>query len=264
MPRPEARRTLATSALALAFGAAAAGASPLIAHTVAASYPHDRGAFTQGLQLEGGQLFESSGLYGQSFIRIAGVDGREIVRVPLPADAFAEGLALLGDRLYLLSWRERQLRVYDRQLRLLSQHPYPRDGWGLTHDGHQLIASDGSDTLHFIDPATLETVRSLRVREDGQPLNLLNELEWVEGLIFANVWMSQRIVAIDPASGEVLGHLELVGLLPAALRRADTDVLNGIAWDRQRRQLLVTGKRWPRLYALRLEHLPRARPALSE
>lgn len=214
--------------------------------------PHSRDSFTQGLQLEGGLLYESGGGYGSSLLRISSPEGRELAQQPLARELFAEGLTVRDQRIYLLTWREHQLRVYDSALKLLQTHPYPREGWGLTHNQRELITSDGSDTLYFLDPTSLQTLRSLKVTDQGKPVAKLNELEWVDGLIYANIWLSDLIVRIDPQTGVVQDHLDLHGLLPEQARDANTDVLNGIAWDAAKGELLVTGKRWPRLYRLKL------------
>ena len=159
----------------------------------------------------------------------------------------------MGQQLYQLTWRAGKALVFDvSNLQLLKHFDYPGQGWGLCNNGEQLIMSNGSDQLQFINPRDFSTVKTIAVTEQGKPLHKLNELEWVEGYIFANIWQSNRIVIIEPDSGQVLSSINLNGLLPEELRSADTDVLNGIAYDAKQQRLLVTGKNWPRLYHIQL------------
>lgn len=235
-----------------------ADASPVIAWRVITEYPRDPDTFTQGLQLDGNTLLHSGGLYGRSSLQRTTLDGFPLARAALPGDHFAEGVTRLRDRVYLLTWREGTLWLFTPDLQPVQRIRYSGEGWGITHDGHALITSDGSDQLRWRDATDFRVTRTLSVHEDGLPVTQLNELEYVDGLVFANLWQSDRIVVISPDNGQVLGHLDLAGLLPEVLRQPGTDVLNGIAWDPERRLLLVTGKRWPRLYALEL--LPDALP----
>lgn len=219
------------------------------------SFPHDSAAFTQGLLWLGGRLYESTGRYGQSSLRIVQVETGEVLqRVNLGPQYFAEGLAAVGDRLYQLTWREGVAFIYDAQtLRQVSQVAYQGEGWGLTSDGRRLVVSDGSSYLTFVDPTTFQVDTTLRVTDGGRPVDQLNELEWVRGEIWANVWHTHRIARIDPATGRVKGWLDLSALIPAV---ADPEaVLNGIAYDEQANRLLVTGKLWPRLYEIRVPSL---------
>jgi glutamine cyclotransferase len=217
-------------------------------------YPHDPTAFTQGLIYHNGYLYESTGLYGQSSLRqVELVNGEVLQQVNLPPDTFGEGLTLWEDKLLQLTWREETGFIYDREdFTLLGQFTYPTEGWGLTHDGERLIMTDGSHLLYFIDPASFQVTGSIPVLDQGEPVERLNELEFINGRVFANSWLTDEIVRIDPETGEVLGWVELRGLLPEDLRNPDTDVLNGIAYDPEGNRLWVTGKNWPQLYEIRL------------
>ena len=219
--------------------------------------PQSRTNFVQGLEIHDGKLYLSSGLYGQSRLAVYDFDSGELLKqLKLPAQLFAEGLTLHGKRLYQLTWRSGMVLVYNSE-NLDFEHWFriPGEGWGLTHNGQHLIYSDGSDKLHFIDPEKEQIIASLSVVEAGQPVSRLNELEWIEGRIWANIWQQDRIVIINPDTGEVEASINLVGLLPALERRRDTDVLNGIARDPADGSIWLTGKRWPWLYQIEL--LPR-------
>jgi len=223
--------------------------------------PHDTAAYTQGLVAVGGDLYESTGLYGQSQVRrLNRATGQVEAATPLASDRFGEGLTFLNGRLYQLTWKNMVGYVYDAStLAPLDSFRYEREGWGLTTDGNALIMSDGTARLRFLDPATFAVIREVTVRDQGSPLSQLNELEYVQGVIFANVYQSDWIVRVDPDSGTVLEWIDLAGLLPERDRTPATDVLNGIAFDQESGHLLVTGKRWPWLFALRLDSLtPRA------
>lgn len=227
--------------------------------------PHSRKNFTQGLYLEQGILYESSGLYGQSTLsKYRFTDYKLLQQIELPGDFFAEGLTVMGGQLYLLSWREGEGRVYDASdLRLLGRFAIQGQGWGLTHHDGQLIMSNGSATISFHNPHNFAIEKRIEVRENGRPLSNLNELEWVDGKILANVWQQERIVRIDPATGRVEASIDFSGLLPATERYPDTNVMNGIAYDPAQDLLLLTGKRWPWLYKVRLlpaDSQKRARP----
>ncbi len=217
--------------------------------------PHDPAAFTQGLVYDAGRrlLLESVGRYGQSDVRAVSAEtGAVLARRPGPAQVFHEGLAQAGDRLYLLTWRERTGYVLNpASLAPLGTFSYDFEGWGLTFDGRELIASDGSDVLRFLDPTGFREVRQLRVRAGGRPLVRLNELEFDpgRGALWANVWLTDCLVRLDPRTGEVDALLDLSGLLPAPLRPG-ADVLNGAALDPGTGRLYVTGKLWPRMYEI--------------
>ena len=235
--------------------AAADGDAPVeIGYSVVATYPHDRGAFTQGLVYAGGALYESTGLYGRSSVRRVHMKTGtpELVR-PLAAQYFGEGLTAFGERLIQLTWHSGKAFVYRRgDLQPIGEHRYATNGWGLTHDGRHLIMSDGSATLYFLDPDRFTEVRRLEVRDHLGPVTFLNELEYVGGDIFANVWRSSRILRIDAASGRVTGFIDLSALAAPMEREPSADVLNGIAYIPGSGRLLVTGKQWPYLYAIEL------------
>ena len=217
-------------------------------------YPHDRGAFTQGLVYLDGDLYESTGLYGQSSLRRVALEtGAVLDRIELSPEVFAEGLTYWQETLVQLTWREGTGFVYDRaEFALLGSFSYPTEGWGLTQDGDRLIMSDGTSSLIFLDPETFTPLGSVRVTYQGQEIQRINELEFVRGEVFANVWQTDQIIRIDPDTGQVLGWIDLTDLLPPEARQPDTDVLNGIAYDPGRDRLFVTGKRWPHLYEIRL------------
>ncbi len=216
----------------------------------------DRNNFTQGLEIHDGRLYVSSGLYGQSAIRVYAFPELEPLQtIPVDSRIFAEGLTIIDNRLFLLSWRERIMLVYSLpDMTLLGQSALPGQGWGATHHGSVLWFSDGSDKLYSADINDGGKLSVLPVTLDGAPLRNLNELEWVQGEIWANVWQSDQIARIDPASGRVVGIIDLTGLLTDEDRLRDTDVLNGIARDPDTGAIWVTGKRWPWLFEIALEN----------
>ncbi len=233
---------------------------PVYGYKIVASYPHDIDAFTEGLFYKNGFLYESTGLLERSSVRKVRLKTGEVVRrVELPADVFGEGITSWSDRLIGLTWQSHIGFVLDLgSFSLRDRFSYPGEGWGLTHDDRHIIMSDGTADLRFLDPSSLRELRRLRVTANGEPVSQLNELEWVDGEIFANVWQTDRIARIDPKTGNVVGWIDLTGLLPASERIANrTDVLNGIAFDASTKRLFVTGKLWPKLYQIRLI----ARPA---
>lgn len=243
----------AVLALAIPIGATAeSGSTPIYGYRVVNVYPHDRDAFTQGLVYDGGVLYEGTGLYGRSTLRRVELEtGRVLERRRLPRHVFGEGITVFGDRIIQLSWRSQIVLLYDkRTLQLLSQTPYAGEGWGLTHDGTQLIISDGSANLRFLDPRTLAVVRRIEVRDERGPVASLNELEHVRGEIYANVWQTDRVAVISPQTGRVRAWIDLGGLLSAD--DAPVDVLNGIAYDKERDRLFVTGKLWPKLFEIQV------------
>ena len=245
-------RLLVALAMAVAFaGCSRNDADP---YSVVARVAHDTTAYTQGLVYAEGQLYESTGLLGQSQVRrVNRTSGQVEAAVALAADRFGEGLTLLDGKLYQLTWTSMVGYVYDAAtLTPLDSFRYDGEGWGLTTDGDALIMSDGTAQLRFVDPGTFAVVREVTVRDQGSPLSQLNELEYIEGTIFANIYRSDWIVRIDPDSGTVVEWIDLADLLPERERTITTDVLNGIAWDGNARHLLVTGKRWPWLFELRL------------
>ncbi len=237
--------------------ARAGSGAALLAHRVVSAYPHDANAFTQGLLFHAGTLFESTGLRGRSRLRRVELEsGRVLAERRLPDWAFGEGLALFGDELVQLTWQSGiALRWRLADFAPLGEHRYRGEGWGLASDGERLWMSDGSDTLTLRDPRSFEIVRRLRVHDAGHPVRRLNELEFIDGALYANVWQSSRIARIEPASGEVSGWIDLSALPGPMYASARIDVLNGIAWDAAGRRLFVTGKLWPRLFGLALEGL---------
>lgn len=225
-------------------------------YTVVKTYPHAAGDFTQGLVFVDDRLYESTGLYGQSAVSIKSLDsGRIIKRFPLPERYFGEGLAAVDGRLVQLTYREQTGFVYDRDtLEVLQEFRYQGEGWGLTYDGRNLIMSDGSAKLHFLDPASHRRQRSLKVTRMGEVMGSLNELEYVEGRIYANVWLRNIIVEIDAITGHVTGEADLSELADRHAVSPDS-VLNGIAYHSRNGTFLVTGKFWPALYEIKL-HAP--------
>jgi glutaminyl-peptide cyclotransferase len=235
---------------------AATAALSLYSYRVVSVFPHDPAAFTQGLVYQDGIFYEGTGLRGQSTVRqIDPATGQVLQGIRLPDQYFGEGIAILGDRLYQLTWQESTGFVYGKDsFELLGTWTYAGEGWGLTTDGQRLIMSDGTHELRFLDPETLqETGRIGVVDAGGQPLARLNELEWVDGEVWANVWQTDQIARIDPTTGRLLGWIDLTGLLPAEDRAAQhVDVLNGIAYDPATGRLFVTGKWWPKLFEIEL------------
>jgi glutaminyl-peptide cyclotransferase len=229
--------------------------APTVAVQQIRSFPHDSTAFTQGLVWRGGRLYESTGRYGESSMRLVELEtGRVIEKVDLADTYFAEGLAAVGDTLYQLTWKEGVAFKYDANtMRPAGQVSYTGEAWGLATDGRRLIVSDGSSYLTFIDPRTFQIDTTVRVTNGGQPVDQLNELEWVRGEVWANVWHTQQIVRIDPATGRVKGMLDLSALIPPV---SDPEgVLNGTAYDESTNRLLVTGKLWPRVYEISIPSL---------
>ena len=221
---------------------------------VVGSYPHDPNAYLQGLVWHDGGFFESTGLLGRSTLRrVEWPSGRVLRRVDLPPDVFGEGLARVGNRLVQLTWRSGRGFVYDlKTLRLLEEFRFEGEGWGLAFDGASLILSDGTDVLTYRDPQRFTPTRTLAVTWNGRPLHRLNELEFIDGEVWANVWYTDFIVRIDPASGRVSSFLDLTGLLPPAQRRQPDAVLNGIAYDPATRRVFVSGKLWPLIFEIRV------------
>ncbi len=215
-------------------------------------YPHDPSAFTQGLVYADGHLYESTGLEGASELRQVDLEtGKIIRRRALGSDEFGEGLTDWDGRLLQLTWTGMRGFIYERtSLAVSGTFRYAGEGWGLTHDGRRLILSDGTAVLRFLDPETFREIGRLPVHDEGRAVPRLNELEYVRGEVYANVWQSDRVARISPETGAVLGWIDLAGLLSAADLRHPVDVLNGIAYDPGRERLFVTGKWWPKLFEI--------------
>lgn len=236
----------------VAWGQLGARRAPTVAgFKVLAAYPHDPMAFTQGLAIEAGQLYEGTGQYGASTVRRVDLaSGRPEKQRALSPRYFGEGIAILGGLLYQITWQNGAAVVYDLDtFEVQRTMQYDGEGWGLTHDGKQLIMSDGSATIRFRDPQTFAVTREIEVRDNGVPLAMLNELEYIDGEIWSNIWYDDRIARISPADGTVLGFIDLSTLYPKSARGSEA-VLNGIAYDAKAKRLFVTGKNWPQLYQI--------------
>jgi glutaminyl-peptide cyclotransferase len=230
-------------------------AVPVYSYKIVHVYPHDTGAYTEGLFFKDGCLFESTGEAGQSTVRKVDLKSGEVMqRYNLPSQYFGEGIVDWKGHLVQLTWQTQIGFVYDlASFKTLRTFTYPGEGWALTRDAKHLYMSDGSPVLRILDPETLTSTGSIHVTADGVPVTSLNELEWVKGELYANVWLTNRIARIDPTSGHVVGWIDLTGLLDVnQLPDPGNDVLNGIAYDAQHDRLFVTGKRWPKLYEIKL------------
>lgn len=230
--------------------------APRIEVDVLRAFPHDPGAFTQGLVVRNGQIFESTGLYGQSTVRRVDLDtGAVLQTARLPDTQFGEGLAIWKNTLVVLTWQSGQGHVLDLDsFKPVRTFAYPGEGWGLARTDRELVMSDGSSAIRFLDPDTFEEKRRIAVTDGGRPVKRLNELEWINGEIWANVWQTDRIATINPEHGNVTGWIDLSGLLQDSGAGMDgADVLNGIAYDSESGRIFVTGKQWPRLFEIRLK-----------
>ena len=239
--------------VAVIAGLAAAGCSHAAdSYRVIHTYPHDQQAFTQGLIYLDGHLYESTGIQGKSSLREEDLETGRILRFQeVPDKYFAEGLTDWGDTLIQLTWQSHIAFVYDRAtFRFLRSFNYDGEGWGLTHDARSLILSDGSADLRFLDPSTFRVTRTITVKDQGKPVTQLNELEYIHGEVYANIWHSDRIARISPATGQVLGWIDLTGILPAGEHSTAEAVLNGIAYDAAHNRLFVTGKLWPKIFEI--------------
>ena len=252
------RRASALAVVLLALSAAAAGAAPAARWTLVATHPHDATAFTEGLVAEGGVLLESTGLEGQSSVRrVDPASGQVLVLRPLAASLFGEGLTVLHGAAIQLTWTDHRVFSYmPATLQRTDSRRYPFEGWGLTTNGRQLIASDGSDTVRWLDPTTLRVTRTITVHDGLRRIDQLNELELIDGVLWANVWHSDRIALIDPADGHVRAWLNMTSLRTRL--SSPGEVLNGIARYPGAGTIVVTGKLWPELFEIRLVgRLPR-------
>jgi len=220
---------------------------------VVAEYPHDTGSYTQGLFFHDGQMYESTGLHGKSTFRKVDVEtGEALEKLNFDKKYFVEGSVIWNGNLYILTWESRVAFIYDAEtLEYKSSWKYPREGWGITTDGKHLIASDGTANLYFMDENFAQKKKVL-VTIDDRPVRFLNELEYIDGKIWANVYTADEIVIIDPKDGRVVGVIDCRGLLPKELRTPDTDVLNGIAYDEKTGKIYLTGKNWPKIYEIKL------------
>ena len=229
--------------------------APTYTYEIVHTYPHDPDAYTQGLIFDNGQLLESTGRNGKSSLRRVELQtGKVLQQVVVPEEYFAEGIALLHEKIYQLTWQHQLCFVYDHQtFKKLGQLSYDGEGWGLTTDGHSLILSDGTSHLRFLTPDNFNVTRTLEVLDGNEPVKELNELEYVKGQIYANVWHKQRIAIIDPKTGKVISWLNLDGLLPPNEVSDEEGVLNGIAYDEKTDRLFVTGKLWPKLFEIRVK-----------
>ncbi|TPG06454.1 glutaminyl-peptide cyclotransferase [Rhodanobacter glycinis] len=249
-----------TFALILLLGSAAAQAAiPVYGYKVVRTYPHDTGAYTEGLFYKDGYLYESTGQAGTSTVRKVELQSGETVqRYNVPSQYFGEGIVDWKDRLVQLTWQTQTGFVYDlASFKLQRTFTYPGEGWALTRDEHHLYMSDGSAVLRILDSESLASTGSILVTAEGSPVTNLNELEWIKGEIYANVWLTNRIARIDPANGHVVGWIDLDGLFDInQLPDPGNDVLNGIAYDAAHDRLFVTGKRWPTLFEIKLVKQP--------
>jgi glutaminyl-peptide cyclotransferase len=233
-------------------------AVPEYSATIVRIYPHDPGAFTEGLLYNAGSLYESTGRSGQSSIRQADLKtGKVVRRKDLDPEYFGEGIVIWKDRLIQLTWKNETGFVYDlKTFAVRSTFHYPGEGWALTQDGSHVIMSDGTSDLRILDPDSLSEIGRIHVTCDGHAIRNINELEWVKGEIYANIWLSTVIIRINPVTGAITGLIDLADLAASATKAAGDNVLNGIAYDAPRDRLFVTGKLWPALYQIRLARRP--------
>ena len=227
---------------------------PVYTYKVVNTYPHDRSAFTEGLVFEDGVLYEGTGLRGYSNLRRVKLETGEILQIrELSSQFFGEGVTLYGNKIIQLTWQSHIGFIYDKHsFKLVQEFNYPDEGWGITHDGKHLIMSDGTATLHFLDPETFEEISQIEVSANNTPVTRINELEYIQGEIYANIWQTERIARIDPLTGQVIGWIDLKGILSPEDDSETVDVLNGIAYDPKNSRLFVTGKFWPKLFEIEL------------
>jgi glutamine cyclotransferase len=228
---------------------------PTYTFEVVNSWPHDCKSYTQGLVFHQNLFFESAGHYGESSLRrVEPRTGKVLKKVKVSKEYFAEGIAIFEGKIFQLTWESQKGFIYDLDsFKLLGEFTYDGQGWGMTHDGHSLIMSDGTNQIRFLDPVSFKTERTISVYDNKRPVSQLNELEYVKGEIYANIWHSDRIVRLDPATGKILGWIDLTGLLTSTGDCESVDVLNGIAYDEQGDRLFVTGKDWPKVFEIRLK-----------
>jgi len=222
-------------------------------YIVVSTYPHDENAFTQGLLFDDGVLYESTGLYGSSSIRRTKLETGEVLQAhELPSQYFGEGITLFDNKIIQLTWQSNKGFVYNKtSFELLQDFDYSTEGWGITYDGSRLMMSDGTSNLYFLDAETFQRIGQIEVYDTGGPVDRLNELEYVEGYVYANVWLEEKIAIINPQTGQVEGWINMKGLQNTENQDLN-DVLNGIAYDSKGERLFVTGKRWPQLFEIKL------------
>jgi glutaminyl-peptide cyclotransferase len=232
---------------------------PVLGYEIVTTYPHDKEAFTEGLQYYNGFLYESTGLNGQSHLRKVDLKtGKVLQNIDLANEYFGEGITILGSKIYQLTYQTQVGFVYDlKTFKQLRQWNYQGEGWSLTNDGTNLIMSNGTDKIQYLDPNSLSTVKTIDITSDGMPVLYINELEYINGEIWANIWRTDRIARIDPATGNVKAWLDMRGLLTSAeLQSQNIDVLNGIAYDSEHDRVFVTGKNWPKLFEIKIRQQP--------
>ncbi|MBX7132527.1 MAG: glutaminyl-peptide cyclotransferase [Fimbriimonadaceae bacterium] len=229
---------------------------PVYGYQVVKTFPHDPMAFTQGLVFHDGYFLEGTGLEGRSSLRKVEIStGKVLQKIDIDSKYFGEGITLFKDKIYQITWQTNQAFEYDLEtFKRLKSFTYSTEGWGITHDGTKLIMSDGTATLYFRDPETFKEIGKVTVKDDNGEISLLNELEYIKGEIYANIWGTNTIARIDPKTGKVVGWIDLTGLLkPEDMKPGhQVDVLNGIAYDEKADRLFVTGKLWPKLYEIKL------------
>lgn len=227
----------------------------LYSYEVVHTWPHDAQAFTQGLVFHDGKLLESTGQIGSSSLRSVELEtGKVIRKIDISSPYFAEGITLLGGKIYQLTWQHERGFIYDSEsLKRIGEFPYQGEGWGLTNDGQSLILSDGTNRIRFIDPVNFRVTKTIAVSDKGTPVSRINELEYIKGEIFANIWHDDRIARVDGHTGKVVGWVNLQGLLPKNDVDNEEAVLNGIAYDESQDRLFVTGKLWPKLFEIRIK-----------
>ena len=228
--------------------------TPVYGYKVVKTYPHDKESFTQGLVMDKGVLYESTGLNGRSAIKTVDLETGKVIKSHELADKyFGEGITIVEDKIIQLTWRAKKGFVYDKEtLKLLKTFRYQTQGWGITYDGKYMIMSDGSDVLYFMDPDTFKALGTLEVYGDSGKVGKLNELEYIDGEIYANIWGTEKIARIDPKTGRITAWIDLTGLLSKQDKKDRVDVLNGIAFNSENGNLFVTGKLWPKIFEIEL------------
>ncbi len=249
--------------VAIALATTAIAQTPIYGYRVIHAYPHDPRAFTEGLEYRGGFLYESTGIKGQSWLRREKLETGDILQqIDIDPQYFGEGITILNQQITQLTWQTQVGFVYDQAtFRVKRTFNYPGEGWSLTNDGQNIYMDDGTSQIRVWDPVTLQERRRITVRDHGQPVTNLNELEWVRGELYANIWQKDVIARISPADGHIVGWIDLTGILSGADRTGQEDVLNGIAYDSLGDRLFVTGKYWPKLFEIKL--VSKTRPAAA-